>query len=257
MRMTTIAPSLTMAALLTLSGTLFAQASANPVPVMLPPDGFDSLLMSVERDAPEPPVEATAELDAVVDDAGAASIDPPVSETESLPLPPIERRTLGATPENVTTASDVTDVEGWLRTGLALAGVIGLLIVFRFVLVRAGRRRGLGGALGAGGRAPSGVLSVLGRYPIARGRSLVLLQLDTRVLLLDQSSDGFKTLSEITDEREVASILMKTRDEEGASQVARFNGMLREMESDPRTLDDQYTTDELSERVRRMRGLGV
>lgn len=178
-----------------------------------------------------------------------------VSEKESLPLPPIEQRALGSDPE--TDSSATQGVGGWVRTGLALGAVLGLMLVLRALMVRASRRSGLIGELGAGGRAPSGVLSVLGRYPVARGHSLVLLQLDTRVLLLEQSSDGFRTLTEVTEADEVASILMKTRDEEGASQAARFNAMLRDLEDDPRTLDDEddYTADQLAERVRRIRGM--
>lgn len=272
MRMTMLTLGASAAALtLGMTAATFAQASANGVPVMLPENAFDRIFtpeseepaedVTALADSPEPaetegraqeqPVEnVTAEA------AGAEIEEPDIATAEKLPLPPIERRSLGIVPENGAAASDLQDTTGWVRTGLALAGVIALLLGFRWMVLRAGKRSGLVGELSAGGRSPSGVLRVLGRYPIARGRSLVILQLDTRVLLLDQSSDGFKTLSEITEPEEVASILMKTRDEEGASQAARFSGMLREMESDPRALDDTYTTDQLTDRVRRIRGMG-
>ncbi|GAB4553730.1 MAG: hypothetical protein Tsb0013_16220 [Phycisphaerales bacterium] len=253
MRMTTLATGPLALAILTT--TLLAQAGANEPGVTLPADAFDRVFAPPHMDlggtdvehSSSPPVDrAVAGTDVESQGAVEASL-------EDRPLPSIEGRALGVMPEQGTSGAGVTDAEGWIRTGLALGAVIGLLMVLRHLLVRAGRRAGVAGALGAGGRAPSGVLTVLGRYPIARGRSLVLLQLDTRVMLLDQSADGFRTLSEITDEREVASILMKTRDEEGASQAARFNEMLRDLERDPRTLDDAYTTDELARRVRRMR----
>ncbi len=62
---------------------------------------------------------------------------------------------------------------------------------------------------------------------------LVLMKLDRRVLLLSQTSAGFATLSEITDADDVASILSKSRDEEGESLTARFGAMLRRLERDP------------------------
>ena len=86
----------------------------------------------------------------------------------------------------------------------------------------------------------SGVLSVLGRYPVARGTTLVLFRLDRRVLLVSQtkltglsrfgSTTTMQTLCEITDPAEVASILAKTGDASGpsASIAARFEAELEE-----------------------------
>lgn len=250
MRSTLLALALTCAAL---TPTTHAQLLANTPGVSIEdPQSHDDALAPEERAVMGPALadEAAAPAESDADEA-----DTRVSDTESLPLPAIEQRALGSAPDTETTASQ--GVGGWVRTVLALGAVLGLLLVLRAIVVRASRRSGLVGELGAGGRAPSGVLSVLGRYPVARGRSLVLLQLDTRVLLLEQSSDGFKTLSEVTEPDEVASILTKTRDEEGASQAARFNAMLRDLEDDPRTLhdDDDFTADQLTERVRRIRGM--
>jgi len=121
-----------------------------------------------------------------------------------------------------------------VRTGGALTLVLSLIFALRgLVHSTAKRGRGLSAALGAGGRAPSGVLSVLGRYPVGKGATLVLLQLDNRVLLLSQSSAGFSTLCEMTDPSDVASIVRKTEDDEGASLSKRFSSMLRRFESDP------------------------
>ncbi|MBL8744970.1 MAG: FliO/MopB family protein [Phycisphaerae bacterium] len=123
---------------------------------------------------------------------------------------------------------------GWVRTGLSLAGVIGVILLVRVALVKLSKRSGsLSLAIGAGGRSPSGVLEVLGRYPVARGQTLVLLRMDRRVLLVSQSAAGCATLTEVTDPDEVASLLVKTRDEEGASNASRFNELLHRMESDP------------------------
>ena len=122
---------------------------------------------------------------------------------------------------------------------LPLAGVLAMIAACGYAFrVASAKSGGLMGALGAGGRAPSGVLSVLGRYPVSRGSTLVLLKVDRRVLLISQSSSrtggvGMQTLCEITDPEEVASILIKTRDEEEASKAKTFEKILRE--SDRRT----------------------
>lgn len=122
----------------------------------------------------------------------------------------------------------------WVQTGAALLLVVALIFAVKWGAQRLARRAGsVAWQMGPAGRAPSGVLEVLGRYPVARGQSLVLLRLDRRILLLGQSGAGFSMLSELTDPEEVASLLVKTRDDEGASMAARFNELLREMERDP------------------------
>lgn len=120
-----------------------------------------------------------------------------------------------------------------LQTSISLGAVIALALAAGWVLRSLARKNGgLRASLGAGGRAPAGVLEILGRYPVGRGATLVLLKLDRRVLLLAQSAtgrlggSGFSMLSEITDPEEVASILVKTRDDDGDSMAERFRSML-------------------------------
>lgn len=140
----------------------------------------------------------------------------------------------------------------WLvRTAGALTLVIGLILLCKKLFVRLSQGTGgVASQFGAGGRAPSGVLEILGRYPVSRGHTLVLLKVDRRVLLLGHSSGGFTTLSEITDSEEVASLLVKTRDEEGETMTARFNALLRGMERDPSTIDAEPRRGILSARTR-------
>jgi len=115
-----------------------------------------------------------------------------------------------------------------------LLAVLALIFAVWWIIKHGAKRAGgLRNQLGVGGRAPSGVVAVLGRYPIARNHSLVLMKVDRRVLVLDQSASGFRTLSELTDPEEVASVLIKTRDEEGESMSKRFESMLRDLERDP------------------------
>lgn len=205
-----------------------------PVPVV------DEIAIGALEES-EAVVEGGAGASVPADDAAgdAARAGDPVesglAERESRPLGAAPERASSEPGESASPFAD-TFAGNWVgRTILALALVIGLAI-----LLRTGVRRaslgvgGLAGQLGAGGKAPSGLLSVLGRFPVARGQTLVLLKVDRRVLLLSQTSAGFSTLSEITDPEDVASILVTARDEEGASAAARFSNVLQNLERDPR-----------------------
>jgi len=125
------------------------------------------------------------------------------------------------------------------QTLVALAIVVGLIFLLWTVFRRtAGRIGGLAAQLGPAGQAPSGVLSVLARYPVARGQTLVLLQMDRRLLLLCQTQQGFQTLCEVTDPEEVASLITRAQDDEGRSLSQRFSRMLRGFERDPSIVGD-------------------
>ncbi|MBX3406329.1 MAG: hypothetical protein KF869_06155 [Phycisphaeraceae bacterium] len=129
-----------------------------------------------------------------------------------------------------------------MQTVLSLGMVLGLILALAAGARRLARSRGsLGAALGAMGAAPSpaGILEVLGRYPVSRGSSVLLLKVDRRVLVLSQTSPGLRfrggsaslsTLSEITDPEEVASIVVKTNEAEGRSIGTRFRDALRAFE---------------------------
>jgi hypothetical protein len=155
--------------------------------------------------------------------------------SRSIAAPSSEGRVLGMGPRRAAAEGPRTAPGGvsGLSTILPLAGVLSLAIAGGAVIRALSRRGGLRGALGAGGRAPSGILEVIGRYPICRGCTLVLLKVDRRLLLLSQSSAGrlglgaaFTTLAELAHPEEVASILVKARDDQGESMAGRFRGML-------------------------------
>jgi len=155
-----------------------------------------------------------------------------LGQPEAAPLGP-----QGAARLNADAAETAGSLAWWLRTGVALAVVVTVILLLKHALQKAAQRSGtLSASLGAGGRAPSGVLEVLGRYPVARGQTLVLLRMDRRILLLAQTQQGWSTLSEVTSEDDVASLLIKTRDEAGESMSARFEQVLGTLERDPRTL---------------------
>ncbi|MFN0133281.1 MAG: hypothetical protein ACKVW3_12245 [Phycisphaerales bacterium] len=161
----------------------------------------------------------------------------------------IERARLGpARPVAVNPASlrAADPASGSWRLVGSLAVVITLALGVGVGLrVLAKRSPGLRAALGAGGRAPAGVVEVLGRYPVARGATLVLLRLDRRILLLSQSSGGrlglsssFSTLCEVADPDDVASLLVKTRDDEGESMSRRFQSLLDRFDRAPAERDE-------------------
>lgn len=169
------------------------------------------------------------------------------SEVEAVQIPeraeqeflPLGKSAATARSEPDAPALKNSGMAGIARTAGATALVIGLILILRFVFVKvSGATGGLRAQLGPSGKAPSGVLLVLGRYPVSRGMSLVLLQLDQRVLLLSQTGSGFSTLAELTDPDEVSSIIRKARDENGESLSAKFTGMLKKFESDPDTIED-------------------
>lgn len=160
--------------------------------------------------------------------AAHTTIDPAAHE-RSMPL---------GTPSQPTNASGMpatqraTSEWGIVRTVLSLAGVVSFALFVGAILRKAARAQGgLRASLGPGGRAPSGVLEVLGRYPVSRGVTLVLLRVDRRVLLLSQSSSrragtSMSTLCEINDAEDVASLLVKSRDDEGETMTRRFQDLL-------------------------------
>lgn len=124
-------------------------------------------------------------------------------------------------------------------TAIPLAVVIGAILLASVLFKRALKGGGsLAAAIGAGGRAPAGLLEVLGRYPISRGQTLILLKVDQRVLLLSQSqptrghAGGFTTLSEITDPSDVASILVKVGESESTGPASRFNALLADADGE-------------------------
>lgn len=164
-----------------------------------------------------------------------AQVGPPIGDVraDSAPAEPATRvrpseseMPLMAAERSPMAASERSSGPSWARSLASVALVVGLILVLAAVARFVSRRSGsLAAMLGPGGRAPSGVLEVLARYPVGRGQTLVLLRLDRRVLLLSQSAGkggGFTTLAQFDDAADVASILRQTRDEASESVSARF-----------------------------------
>jgi len=202
-----------------LSALAVALASANAQPVG-PVANFGPATIDVQDDRSHTPAQ-----DVRTEEAPAASESRPLLAPKGRPAP--------ATLEGGAAEAQRGEAGSWARVFGALVVVVGLILVVRAVLRRVAATGGLRGQLGAGGRAPSGVLEVLGRYPIARGQTLVLLRVDQRVLLLSQSGAGFRTLANFDSPTDVASLLMKTRDESSESLSGKFKQMLSAFERDP------------------------
>ena len=208
-----------------------APAVAAPGPVTVEPEAAKAAPETISDSTPDPEAEAKALA---------------VAAREAQPLGGSRGPLVGAEGEAAATRG------WWGGSGVVQAiastgAVIVLIFGTRWVIVRTSRSP-LGAAsvrsqLGAGGRAPSGLLFVLGRYPVSRGSSLVLIQLDRRVLLLSQSGAGFQTLAEIGDPEEVASIIAKARDEEGESISAKFSSLLK-------TFDRRHAESERDDELR-------
>jgi flagellar biogenesis protein FliO len=128
--------------------------------------------------------------------------------------------------------------QGYLQTIVALLGVILLIVGLGQVYKRLAKAQGgLAGQLGAGGSAPSGIIEVIGRYPISKGMTLVVLRFDRKVLLLSHASSSkgksgraasMELLCELGDPEDVASILLKARTASGESIAQSFEQTLRE-----------------------------
>lgn len=183
-------------------------------------------------------VAVAARADDVFVGPPAPPLDASAAE-RAMPLGPA--RPAGASTQGVAIAADG---DSWVgRIGpvlLPLGVVIGLVVATAYVVRRAARMGGgLATAIGAGGRAPSGLLEVLGRYPVARGQSLVVIKLDRRVLLLSHASPckgdggGFTTLCQIDAPEDVAAILMKVNDADGEAASNQFEQALRAAEAPP------------------------
>jgi len=167
--------------------------------------------------------------------------------SESLPIGrPSGQSVLIGTPESSTGA---TSTQGWTQSIVALLGVILLILGLGQLYKRLARvQGGLAGQVGAGGTAPSGIIEVIGRYPLSKGMTLIVLKFDRKVLLLSHASSSkgkwgksasMQTLCELADPEDVASILLKARSASGDSIAQSFEQTLREADE----LTDEHLND--------------
>lgn len=182
-------------------------------PVLMPATSTASTEPAVEP-AVEPPVEPAVEPAATTAATTPAPAETPdglfsLSEVDTSAT---ESRWSDKALPGAGTAPEVGDLgisgEGAseaVEVGASLAGVILLIWVLRY-MIRRSRGETAGSRLLSGGRAPSGVASILAKYPIARGQQVVLLEVGRRILVTHQTAGNLTTLSEITDPEELADL---------------------------------------------------
>jgi flagellar biogenesis protein FliO len=222
--------------------------------------------------APQSAPEAmtATSLDAITPNSPAVAAPPPTVTSASATIAPINDlhpRPLGpkrdAKPGFGSSTSDQSSAAAtiWnnpiVRTGGSLFFVLVLIVALAALAKKvAVKRGGLAGQLGAGGRAPEGLLEVLGRYPLTRGQTLILLKVDSRVLLLSQTTPRIRggvgaltTLCEITDPEEVASILVKAGEHAGESKTAKFTALLQKFDRTHADLPDHTEIESSGRRI--------
>ncbi|MDG2055092.1 MAG: flagellar biosynthetic protein FliO [Phycisphaerales bacterium] len=170
----------------------------------------------------------------------------PVAKIEQLPLGhPQKSRALGIASgaDGDTPAVDSYDPtqNEVVRVLLALGGVLALILLLRAVLRRMGAASGVGSL---GGRRPSGVLEVLGRFPTGRKQSMVLLKLGRRIVLVHQTPMGMQSLAEVVDPDEVASLLTRVEAGHGVRGGKKPGAALKRIFSAKRsnTSGDQFSS---------------
>ena len=148
--------------------------------------------------------------DAAASNEPAANELAPVEAATTLPESRWAARTLpGSAREQVADSSVPVSGDG-LRDALEVGGGLAVVLVLLLGLRWLVRRTSTGAGRGlAGGRAPSGVASILARYPIARGQQVLLLGVGQRIIVVHQSAGTMQTLSEFTDPDEVLALRMQ------------------------------------------------
>jgi flagellar biogenesis protein FliO len=111
------------------------------------------------------------------------------------------------------------------RIASALAIVVGLFLVFAWLLRRGGRS--------VASTLPSDVVSVLGRVPLATRQFADLLQVGNKLVLVASSPAGPSTLTEVTDPTEVDRLIGLCRQADPHSTTKAFEQVFRQLARDP------------------------
>ena len=109
-----------------------------------------------------------------------------------------ERQPLGAAPAASSVSSGIGEA---VRVAGALVVVVGLAFAAKWWL----RRTGLAA------RVQGGTFEVIARQPVGRGQHVLVARFGPRLLCVQQTRDGLRTLSELTDPAEVAAALAQAR----------------------------------------------
>ena len=170
----------------------------------------------------------------------AAPVTLPFEATAAAPLDleahPLPRTTTtpGATPgiQSGTSA-------WWNGPEARVVGCLLLLLGGSVLFAKYGPKSLRGAAL-TGGTRPSGVVQVLSRFPVGRGRQLLLLECGPRILLLEETksrsgSGGLQTLTEFTSPEDVAALRARIEAASRPSEESFRRDLERSLESYSRT----------------------
>ncbi len=162
-------------------------------------------------------------------DLRAVAPTPGSKAEEPIPLaPPSRNRTKGQSKPTI--GSHPTRVATVVFSSLAI--VLGLFFFVVWISRRASPR--------ASASLPSDVLEVLGRAPLSSRHNLQLIRLGTRLLLVSVSTDGARTLAEISDGDEVNHLSGLCRQAQPGSITASFRHVLNQFGS-PGAASPEFT----------------
>lgn len=262
-------PARTIVLFLALSIASPVMAQLGPLPSQLAAPTNDTQAQPVDQSAESDSARIRPALDEMLMARARSGTDPLASTADEIAVSVRLREELRAEEQTLASSTAPSQLQGtddslsgtstlptlgdgWGQTIVALGGVLLLIFGVAQVFKRLARSQGgLAGQLGAGGNAPSGILEVIGRYPITTGLTLVVLKFDRRVLLVSSSSGtrgknakgpSMQTLCELTDPEDVASILLKSRSASGESIAHSFERALQD--ADDFTDESIYRYDE-------------
>ncbi|MEM7626417.1 MAG: flagellar biosynthetic protein FliO [Planctomycetota bacterium] len=131
----------------------------------------------------------------------------------------IEQTPLGASPDRMGAGSGLSEPNGgWvLSTCAALGVVIGLILAARWVYTKMG---------GKVATRSSPAVEVLSRTTVAPKNHVLLLRVGRRVLVVGDSGSGLRTLANLDDPEEIASVLQSVTSQQPTSVTKSFNGLV-------------------------------
>lgn len=185
-----------------------------------------------ESGDPKPPTEVpdNSRADVSLRDTPSGNQEPSDSVEAAEPKAHGQPARFIPSPEDQAAGTDKSESRFWnaptwsMRTLGATGAVLGLILLAASVLKRTTR------SLSSEGKAVSGLVEVLARYPFGRHQTLVLVKIDRRILILCQNQQKTTLISEITDPEEVVSILRKCRDDQGESFDRRLEDLIKQSE---------------------------
>jgi len=212
--------------------------------------------MAGESETTQAQADASKQPAAADSKQAAAGADQPADDAklseEEKPLPAIERTPLGQGAGDLFGDGEGAEAgsgglgDGWLFSTLAALGiVIALVFGLRWMLRR-------GGIVSTA--APQGsVVEVLSRTTVAPRSHVVLMRVGPRILVVNDSPNGMRTLTQIEDPEEVAELLGAVDAAKPASMSKSFSGVMSKLSggwsADDEALDEVEPGERLGDGV--------